>query len=99
MASSVLIRLAQTCFVVALLLAVVSAGDRGAAAAAGTCDNTCEDGKTTDANPCITSAKGKCVPAAGAPASTVCVGCSFAAVTDGTGKVQSCTNSCIGRTT
>jgi hypothetical protein len=98
MASSVLIRLTQACFLVALLLAVVSAGDRGAAAAAGTCDNTCVNGKTTDKNPCITSATGTCVPAAGAAKGTICLGCDFGAATDSTGKVLACTSTCTGTT-
>jgi hypothetical protein len=99
MISSVLIRVSQTCFVAALLLAVVTAGDRGAAAAGGTCDNTCVNGKTTDKNPCITSATGTCVPAAGAAKDTICIGCQFAAVTGGTGKVLGCTSTCTASTT
>ena len=68
------------------------------AIAAATCDDTCSNGKVGDANPCITSATGTCVPTAGSPAATVCTGCAFAPGTDQTGKVVGCTMSCRGLT-
>ena len=97
-------RLSRSCFLLAVSLAVVAGGRLSAGTgadtgvAAGNCDNTCSLGKVGDANPCITSATGTCVPTAGSPAATVCTGCAFAPGTDQTGKVVGCTMSCRGLT-
>jgi hypothetical protein len=85
-----------------LLAGVLAAGGRDASAAlivASTCDDTCVNGKTTDANQCVTSATGKCVPSATAPKGSACIGCGFEPITDTTGKVIGCTHTCTALTT
>ena len=103
-------RLSGVCIVLAVVLAI-NAGTRLTAStfdvtganltdesiAAGNCANTCSLGKVGDANPCVTSATGTCVPAAGSN-NTVCIGCAFAAATDQSGTVLLCSMSCNGLT-
>ena len=61
---------------------------------AATGDDTCNNGKIGDANPCVTSATGSCTKAVGAPAGVTCSGCGFATIPDATGKVIGCAHNC-----
>jgi hypothetical protein len=91
-------RLCTVAAAVTLLAIGVQTDGRTAAAAAATCDDSCTTGKTTDKNPCVTSAGGACKVAAGAPKGTVCDGCNPGPINDGTGKVIGCKVSCTAVT-
>jgi hypothetical protein len=88
-------RLCTAAALAALLVAVVLTGGRTAAAAvASDCDDSCTTGKTTDKNPCVTSAGGACTVSKTAPKGTDCDGCNPQPQKDGTGKIIGCQVSC-----